>query len=57
MTKSVSLCNSLSKKLKKYQNLTNESGSKQILSLLQAEVVIQEVCLSRTQTVSIRAWF
>jgi len=43
-------------KAKFYQNLTNESGSKQRLSLLQEKVVIQAVCL-RTQAVSIKAQF
>ena len=41
-------------KVKFYQNLTSESGSKQRLSLLQANAVIQAVCL-RTQAVSIKA--
>ena len=41
---------------KNYQNLTTESGSKQIFSLLQEKVVIQAVCL-KTQVVSIKARF
>ena len=44
------------KKVKFYQNLTSESGSKQRFSLLQAKAVIQAVCL-RNQAVSIKARF
>ena len=43
-------------KVKIYQNLTTESGSKQRFSLLQEKVVIQAVYL-RTQTVSLKAQF
>ena len=43
-------------KAKFYQNLTSESGSKQRFSLLQAQAVIQAVCL-RIQAVSIKARF
>ena len=41
-------------KAKFHYNLTSESGSKQIFSLLQEKEVIPEVCL-RTQAVSIKA--
>ena len=43
-------------KVKIYQNLTTESGSKQRFSLLQEKVVIQAVYL-RTQIVSLKARF
>ena len=56
LVQSVSLCHRLSKKLKFYQNLTSESGSKQRFSLIQEKAVIQAVCL-RTQAVSIKARF
>ena len=44
------LCNPFSyaqnsEKLKKYQNLTTESGSKQRISFLQEKLVTQVVCL------------
>ena len=53
---SVLYCHRLSKKVKTYQNLTTEIGSKQRFSLLQEKVEIQAVFL-RTQAVSIKVRF
>jgi len=39
---------------KSYQNRTTESGSKLRFSLFQEKVVIQEVCLQRTQAVQVQ---
>ena len=46
----------LSKKVKNYQNLTTDNGSKQRFSLLQENVIIQTVCL-RTQAGNKKARF